>query len=72
MITLFTLYIEITELVDSKALWSEIEQYKVNLTDMIDVSYIYGTCSMDDCLAIISLCEKYGKNRSIHLQKEVV
>ncbi len=46
--------------IDSKALWSEISEYDVNVTDMDDVTFVYGKASMYDSMFIIDICRKYG------------
>lgn len=69
---MYNLWIETEELKDSRALYEEIEVFKVNLTDLIDNSLIYGTCTIEDALTIISLTEKYSHIISISLQKEQV
>lgn len=69
---MFTLWIKTEDLTDSRALYAEIEEFKVNLTDLIDYSLIYGDCSIEDALTVISLTEKYSHILSISLQKEQV
>ena len=46
--------------IDSKALWTEISDYDVNVTDMGDVTFVYGKASMYDSMFIIDICRKYG------------
>ena len=67
---MFYLWIEMDELLDSKALWAEIVGFQINLTDLIDKSYLYGSCTIDEALAIISLCEKYAHPIAISLTPE--
>ena len=69
---MFTLWIKTGDLTDSLALYAEIEEFKVNLTDLIDYSLIYGDCTIEDALTVISLTEKYSHILSISLQKEQV
>ena len=67
---MYTLWIKTEDLVDSKALYQEIEAYKINLTDLIDYSLIYGDCTLEDALTIISLTEKYSHIITISLTQE--
>ena len=69
---MFTLWIKTEDLTDSRALYAEIEEFKINLTDLIDYSLIYGDCTIEDALTVISLTEKYSHILSISLQKEQV
>ena len=69
---MFNLWIKTEELTDSLALYAEIEEFKINLTDLIDYSLIYGDCTLEDALTVISLTEKYSHILSISLQKEQV
>ena len=69
---MFNLWIKTEDLTDSRALYTEIEEFKINLTDLIDYSLIYGDCTLDDALTVISLTEKYSRILSISLQKEQV
>ena len=67
---MYTLWIKTEDLADSKALYQEIEAYKINLTDLIDYSLIYGDCTLEDALTIISLTEKYSRIITISLTQE--
>ena len=69
---MFTLWIKTEDLTDSRALYAEIEEFKMNLTDLIDYSLIYGDCTLEDALTVISLTDKYSHILSISLQKEQV
>lgn len=67
---MYILWIKTEDLADSKALYQEIEAYKINLTDLIDYSLIYGDCTLEDALTIISLTEKYSHIITISLTQE--
>ena len=67
---MYTLWIKTEDLADSKALYQEIKDYKINLTDLIDYSLIYGDCTLEDALTIISLTEKYSHIITISLTQE--
>ena len=69
---MFTLWIKTEDLTDSRVLYAEIEEFKINLTDLIDYSLIYGDCTLDDALTIISLTEKYSHIITISLTQEPV
>lgn len=72
VIILFTLWIEIDELTDGKVLYSEIEAYRVNLTELVAKTYVYGVCTLENAYTIISLCEKYSPIVAVSLKKELV
>lgn len=55
------LFIEIRGDINSLELWTLIEPYKVNLTDLIDKSLVYGDVSMYAALEVISRCALYGR-----------
>ena len=46
--------------IDSKALWDDVKDYDVNVTDMIQFTAVYGKVSMYDSMFIIDICRKYG------------
>ena len=46
--------------IDSKALWEDVKDYDVNVTDMIQFTAVYGKVSMYDSMFIIDICRKYG------------
>lgn len=46
--------------IDSKELWNDICRYDVNVTDMGEVTFVYGQVSMYDSMFIIDICRKYG------------
>ena len=72
VITLYVLNIELHDLKDSNALWQEIKDFGVNLTDLITVSYVHGFCNLEDAQVIILLCEKYAHCTNLYLKKEQV
>lgn len=67
---MFTLWIKTEDLTDSRALYAEIEEFKINLIDLIDYSLIYGDCTLEDALTIVSLTEKYSHILTISLTQE--
>ena len=53
--------IEIKGKIDSKALWSLIERYGVNLTDLGNVSLVYGSVKdFHDATDVIVYCALFG------------
>lgn len=58
---MFDIQIEIRGNIDSKALWSLIERYGVNLTDLGNVSLVYGTVkTFHDATDVIVYCALFG------------
>lgn len=54
--------------INSRDLWSHIEHFKVNLTDLIEFTYVYGEVELEDAVQIIRICALYG-NLSVELFK---
>ena len=54
------LWITIVGCDDPAKLWNEIAEFKVNLTDLGEVAYIYGEVTMETATKIISLANDYG------------
>ena len=46
--------------IDSKELWDDIKGYDVNVTDLGEVTFVYGQATMYDSMFIIDICRKYG------------
>ena len=46
--------------IDSKELWDDIKGCDVNVTDLGEVTFVYGQASMYDSMFIIDICRKYG------------
>ena len=46
--------------VNSLELWEHLARYKVNLTDLIEFTYVYGETNLEDALQIIRICALYG------------
>ena len=46
--------------IDSRELWDDLNSYDVNVTDLGEVTYVYGQVSMYDSLFVIDICRKYG------------
>lgn len=72
VVTLYVLNIELHDLKDSKALWGEIKDFGVNLTDLISLSYVHGICTLEDAQVILLLCEKYAHCTNLSLNNEQV
>lgn len=72
VVTLYVLNIELHDLKDSNALWKEIKDFGVSLTDLITVSYVHGICDIDDAQIILLLCEKYAHCTNVSIKKEQV
>lgn len=54
------LFITIKGPIDSLMLWSLIEKYKPNLTDLGDIIYIYGDFNITTASRIIFCCALFG------------
>ena len=54
------LYVVIKGPFDSKKLWSLIERYKVNLTDLGDKVLVYGDVTFQQSVDIIAFCAMFG------------
>lgn len=46
--------------IDSRELWNDVQDYNINVTDLGEVTLVYGKCSMYDSMFIIDICRKYG------------
>lgn len=46
--------------IDSRELYEDVRRYKVNVTDFITFTAVYGQVSVKDSLSIIDICRKYG------------
>ncbi len=54
------IFIEIQGEIDGLSLWKLISQYKVNLTEVIDKSWVYGDVELHNIGDIIERCALYG------------
>lgn len=52
--------IEIKGKVDSLMLWELIKDYKMNLTDLETVVYVYGDCNYITAGRVLSCCALFG------------
>ena len=58
-----SIFAEIQNSIDSLALYTELEPYKLNVTDMIGHSVAYGYVDLD-CLNVVQyILLKYGANK---------
>lgn len=55
------LMVEIKGPFDSKKLWSLIEKYGVNLTDLGQIVLVYGDVSFNDAVDVIAFCSMFGE-----------
>ena len=55
------LMVEIKGPFDSKKLWSLIEKYGVNLTDLGQIVLVYGDLSFTDAVDVIAFCSMFGE-----------
>lgn len=55
------LWITIVGCDDPAKLWNEVAEFKVNLTDLGEVAYMYGEVTMETATKIISLANDYGE-----------
>lgn len=54
------IFIEIQGEIDGLSLWKLISKYKVNLTEVIDKSWVYGDVELHNIGDIIERCALYG------------
>lgn len=52
--------IEIRGKVDTLMLWSLIQRYEINLTELDDVTYIYGEIALHNAGELIARCALFG------------
>ena len=52
--------VEIRGKIDSKELYQDLEGYNLNVTDLGEMTYVYGQSSMYDSMFILDICRKYG------------
>jgi len=50
--------------IESRDLWEDVHRFRVNVTDMIHYTWVYGELSMKDAMIVISICRKYGDIKS--------
>ena len=62
------LFASIEPPIDSKALYDELEDYSINVTDFISNVAVYGNVEIFDIQAVVSILVKYGCT-SISLKK---
>lgn len=62
------LWIDIHEQIDARALWNDIEHYKVNETDLENNILVYGEVDCETAMKILSCCMKYSLNLSFELK----
>lgn len=62
MSTLKNIFITIPGKIDSKSLYKELKNYKMNVTDLISRVYVYGVIDLAEPMVeyIIQICYKYG------------
>ena len=52
--------VEIKGKIDSKELYQDLDGYNLNVTDLGEMTYVYGQSSMYDSMFILDICRKYG------------
>lgn len=52
--------VQINGKIDSKELWNDVKRYDINVTDLGEMTMVYGKVSMYDSMFIIDICRKYG------------
>ena len=57
-------WIEIQGQVDSIVLWNAIGGFEMNLTEVIEKTWVYGKCSYTDAGRLISICSLFGNLRA--------
>lgn len=58
---MFSIFIKIDGKIDSRKLWSQLEGYGVNLTDLEDYSLIYGDVNSVTLISIMGFCTAFDK-----------
>lgn len=58
---MFSIFIKIDGKIDSRKLWSQLEGYGVNLTDLEDYSLIYGDVNFVTLVSIMGFCTAFDK-----------
>ena len=56
-----TVWITIRSQVDAFALWREVKDYGMNVTEAIDKTWVYGDCGSELAGVIVTICLKYGE-----------
>ena len=54
------LFVEIKGNIDSLILWELIKDYKMNLTDVVDKSWVYGDADPLVAAKVVSICALFG------------
>ena len=54
------IFITIKGKIDSFELYEVLKGYGMNVTDLIDKTLIYATCSLEDAISVIGICSAYG------------
>lgn len=52
--------VEIKGKIESKELYQDLQGYNLNVTDLGEMTYVYGQSSMYDSMFILDICRKYG------------
>jgi len=52
--------VQINGKIDSNELWNDVKRYDINVTDLGEMTMVYGKVSMYDSMFIIDICRKYG------------
>lgn len=58
---MYFLSVEIKGKIDAISLWGLIEKYHINLTNLDDVTYVYGDVELHKVGEIISRCALFGE-----------
>ena len=55
-----SVFITIRGKIDSIELYEVLKGYGMNVTDLIDKTLVYATCSLEDAISVIEICSAYG------------
>lgn len=55
-----SVFIAIKGKIDSLKLYEVLRRYNMNVTDFIDKTLVYATCSFEDAISVIEICSVYG------------
>ena len=55
-----SMFIRISGQIDSRGLYECVKQMGMNVTDLGDMTLVYGDCSIDDVMELVCICWSYG------------
>ena len=55
-----SIFIRISGQIDSRGLYECVKQMGMNVTDLADMTLVYGDCDVDDVMELVCICWSYG------------